>query len=174
MNTKTFYSPFKLYRIAILIWLPILNISCEEKIKIDDAELKMVMKSLEQEDLTKTKSIVIAEIDEINTKWLSIGDTSYYKYKPDAVRDGVWTNQIFDSARIITQKQLDSISAPDPLYNTPEHYRFSLPFFTKDKNLFLIYLTHYCGNLCAERSTRLYKKVNGKWVLVKYFYRSMS
>ncbi len=174
MNTQTFNCPMKLYRVAILIWLPIFFVSCQEKIKIDDAELKLVIKSLEEEDLTKTKAIVLAEIDEINTIWLSIGDTSYYKNEADAVKHGIWTNQIFDSARIITKKQLDSMSAPDPLYNTPEHYRISLPYFTKDKNLFMIYFSHYCGNLCDERSTRLYKKVNGKWVLVKYFFRSVS
>jgi hypothetical protein len=85
-----------------------------------------------------------------------------------------WTNEIFDSAKIISRNYLDSVARPNPFMKTPTHYSFSLPYFSKDKNSFIIYYNYYCGNLCAEYSLRLYKKINEKWTFATSFFRMVS
>ncbi|MBW7675149.1 hypothetical protein [Chryseobacterium chendengshani] len=47
--------------------------------------------------------------------------------------------------------------------------RFSVPFFNKDKTMCIIENSSSCGFLNAFGSTSIYKKVNGKWIIVKTF-----
>ena len=84
----------------------------------------------------------------------------------------VWTNIYFDSARIVSQQYVNNFRKNTG--STPVHYKFSIPYFTKDKNYCVIYYESYCGTLCAEQSLRLYKNENGKWIAIKSLFSIVS
>jgi hypothetical protein len=42
-------------------------------------------------------------------------------------------------------------------------YNFSVPIFFRNDSYCLFYYGYGCGNLCAEGTVTIYKKVNGKW-----------
>jgi len=44
---------------------------------------------------------------------------------------------------------------------------FSVPLFTIDKNVCIVYKAEHCGNLCGHGSTSIYRKVNGKWIFIQ-------
>lgn len=44
---------------------------------------------------------------------------------------------------------------------------FSVPFFNNEKNICVVEYSSSCGFLNAIGSTSIYKKVNGKWILLK-------
>lgn len=46
---------------------------------------------------------------------------------------------------------------------------FSVPFFNKNKTLCIVQNSMSCGPLYGGGSTSIYKKVNGKWVVLKTF-----
>jgi hypothetical protein len=43
----------------------------------------------------------------------------------------------------------------------------AMPLFSKDRSTVIIKIGYYCGRLSAEGGTYIYKKKNGKWVLIK-------
>ena len=44
---------------------------------------------------------------------------------------------------------------------------FSKPVFSKDNSLVYLKFGYTCGRLCGAGESRLYKRENGKWILVK-------
>lgn len=47
-------------------------------------------------------------------------------------------------------------------------YSLSLPVFSIDKSIAIFDYSYSCGSLCAESSTHVYKKKNGKWVYIGF------
>lgn len=44
---------------------------------------------------------------------------------------------------------------------------YSMPLFTREKSMALVYRATYCGSLCGGGALMLYKKILGKWMYVK-------
>jgi len=85
-----------------------------------------------------------------------------------------WQHNVFDTLKIVSRKQLDSLSKPDSFTNTPMHVQVSKPYFSRNKKYCLLCYRYYCGNLCAENAVNIYRKVNGKWRFVKSLMRVVS
>jgi hypothetical protein len=161
-------------KLILLSFLTFLLFSCKQSISVDKSELKKIFTELIIADSVKTKYFLIDSIQNFEKKSIAQSNTTYLIASYSLANNGIWTNEIFDSAKIITNTQLQSISNSNPFTMTPVHYSFSLPYFSKDKKSFIIYYNYYCGNLCAEYSLRLYKYINGKWVFIKSYFKIVS
>jgi hypothetical protein len=149
-------------------------LSCRQHMQVDKSELRRIYGDILTADSVTGKYYLIDSIENFDKKSITQSDTTYFIADCDNTKSGVWTDNIFDSLIITSVKKLHSISRPDPFTMTPAHYSFSLPYFGNDKLTFLIYYNHYCGNLCAEYSLRLCKKINGKWTFIKSYFSIVS
>src|SRR5262245_6590359 len=120
-----------------LIWIPLL--SCGQRASIDKSVLKEIYSDLINADYVKNEYYLIDSIQNFSTKSMRQSNVTYFIADCDIADKGIWTNDLFDSTRIISRKYLDSISKPDPFIMTPPHYSFSLPYFNKDQTSFIIY-----------------------------------
>lgn len=125
-------------------------------------------------DSLNGKRYLIDSIENFGNKTITQSGTTYQIADYTDVNDGLWTSELFDSLVLISTDKLESLSQPDPFNKTPAHYKFSLPYYSKDKQTFIIYYDYYCGSLCAEYSLRLYKKANGKWTYIKSYFTMVS
>jgi hypothetical protein len=146
------------------------------------AEIKSFFAKVDDSILTKRSFLLV---DTVKAKWkdLFVSTASYQKALPDDDIDfiskqldqttpAVWTNSMFDSARIVSSSYIAAFQKRTGL--TPVHYTFSFPYFSKDKKYCVLYYDNYCGNLCAEQSLRLYKYENGRWTVVKTLFSIVS
>jgi hypothetical protein len=148
--------------------------SCSQHIQVDNLELKQIYSDIINADSLTRTFYLIDSIESFDKKTITQSDTTYLIADCDEIKHGIWTDKIIDSIEIISTDKLRSISKREQFTRTPSHYSFSLPYFSKDKQTFLIYYNHYCGNLCAEYSLRLYKKINGSWTFIKSYFSMVS
>jgi hypothetical protein len=52
-------------------------------------------------------------------------------------------------------------------YGNKGFHTISLPLFSLDKKTVIITIGFHCGGLCGGGATEIYKKINGKWTLIK-------
>lgn len=149
-------------------------LACRHSIQVDKSELKQIYFDILSADSLTGKYYLIDSIRNFETKIINQSDTTYYVADCGITKNGIWTDNLYDSLVIISKDKLHSKAKGDKLEMTPANYSFSLPYFSKDKQSFIIYYNHYCGNLCAEYSLRLYKKINGKWTFVKSHFSIVS
>lgn len=148
----------------------------------DIIEIKSFFAQVDDSILTKGSFLLV---DTIQAKWkdLFVTTASDLKALPDEdihfiaeqfeqTPAAVWTNLIFDSARIVSNAYINAFRKRTGL--TPVYYRFSYPYFSKDKRHCILYYDNYCGSLCAEQSLRLYKYENGRWIIVKTLFSIVS
>lgn len=148
--------------------------SCRQSTQVDKSELQQIYYDILSADSLTGKYYLIDSITNYETKTINQSDTTYYIADCDITKNGIWTDNIYDSLVIISEGRLHSKAKGDQFVMTPANYSFSLPYFSKDKQSFIIYYNHYCGNLCAEYSLRLYKKIKGKWTFVKSYFSMVS
>jgi hypothetical protein len=158
----------------LLLLVTVCLISFNFFVPVKETELRQIFKVLMKDDATKRNTYVIDRIEKFSTKIIKQDNIKYVIGELGQLQKGVWTNTIFDSSTIVPLKYIDSVSKSNPREETLPHYRFSMPYFNKDKTTFIIYYNYYCGSLCAEYSLRLYKKVKGKWKFIKSFYTVVS
>ena len=164
----------KMHKQLLVIFFGLISLSCHQKIRIDEQELKQIYNDILTADLLIDKYYLIDSIESFDKTFIKESDTTYSIAYSDMTKNGVWTDNLSDNLTIITADQLRSISKNNQFKIIPAHYSFSLPYFSQDKQTFLIYYSHYCGNLCAEYSLRLYKKINGKWTFIKSYFSIVS
>lgn len=111
--------------------------------------------------------------------FFAIKDSFYYKNQ-----DRYLVNFNLQKSRI--KKKLDFVTT-DEILNLSIKYKrdfwkqfrkkygdkciqtFSVPFFNKNKTVCLVQNSMSCGSLYGGGSTSIYKKVNGKWVVLKTY-----
>lgn len=160
------------YLLLTIFLFPIL--SCRQTVQTDQIELKQIYQDILSADSLGGRFYLIDSIVNFETKNIKQSDTTYFIADCNSTKSGIWTDNIHDSLLIISRKELHSKIKGDQFVMTPANYSFSLPYFSKDKQTFLIYYDHYCGNLCAEYSLRLYRKINGKWTFIKTYFSMVS
>ena len=149
-------------------------LSCHHKIQVDKSELKQIYTDILTADSLTGKYYLIDSIQSFDKKSITESDTTYFIANSEIIKNGIWTDNLFDSLKVISANKLHSISKNNQFKLIPIHYTFSLPYFSNDMQTFLIYYNYYCGNLCAEYSLRLYKKINGKWTFIKSYFSMVS
>lgn len=159
-------------KLLLYFFIGVVFFSCKKINSVEKTELKEIFSQLMSDEHLNRKYYLIDSIENFNTKSISESDTIYLIAKNEIVNKGIWTNYLYDSAKIISKTHLHSLAKTWGV--TPPHYWFSLPYFSKDGNSFMIYYNYYCGSLCAESSLRLYKKINGKWEFIKTYYSIVS
>ena len=162
---------FKYSLLAVFLFL---ILSCRQTFQTDQVELKQIYHDILSADSLNGRHYLIDSIENFETKTIKQSGTTYFIADCNSTKSGIWTDNIHDSLLIISKKGLHSKVKGDQFVMTPANYSFSLPYFSKDKKTFLIYYDHYCGNLCAEYSLRLYKKINGKWTFIKTYFSIVS
>lgn len=118
----------------------------------------------------------------INLKYDSIflqKDSSYYKNQEKNVSNFKFDKiKIKSNLKYITGQELQNLqqikgsdfwSEFDKRYGHKCIRRFSVPFFNKDKTMCIVQNSSSCGMLDGFGSTSIYKKVNGKWIVLKIF-----
>jgi hypothetical protein len=143
--------------------------SCKQTIQIDKSELTQIYNDILGADSLKSKCYLVDSINNFKTKSITESDTTYFCSFCDDVKNGVWPSNLHNRLLPISKEKLHSISKTNRLNVTPIYYSFSLPYFSKDKQTFVIYYNLYCGILCQESSLRLYKKIDGKWTFIKHY-----
>ena len=101
-------------------------------------------------------------------------DIAYFKGQLLADKAGVWQQELFDSIKIVSQTELDSIRKFGLHQDMAPSIRLSKPYFSKDKQYCIQYYNYYCGNLCSETALKLYKRINGKWTFIKNYFQLVS
>lgn len=77
----------------------------------------------------------------------------FEQYK--SIKDTVW-HQAFSQAKLVDGKQ-----------RNPDRYCFSVPIFSVDKKVVVIYFSNYCGELCGFGGYYIYKKTSkNKWIFI--------
>jgi hypothetical protein len=102
------------------------------------------------------------------------GDIDYIKGQLVSDNYKIWEDSLFKDIKIVSKHYIDSVGKTNPLTKTPSYIEFSKPYFSKDKQYCFIYYNYYCGNLCAETTFKLYKKINSKWVCIKTYFELVS
>lgn len=86
-----------------------------------------------------------------------------------------WENHKILASNVINAKEISKIFADGTYLGWSEFNKkykngfstFSVPLFSVDGKLCIVYTARHCGHLCGEGSTNIYKKVRGKWVWLK-------
>lgn len=77
----------------------------------------------------------------------------FEQYK--SIKDTVW-HQAFSQTKLVDGKQ-----------RNPDRYCFSVPIFSVDKKVVVIYFSNYCGELCGFGGYYIYKKTSkNKWIFI--------
>ena len=160
--------------LLLTLFAGVIFTSCHQYVHVDNLEIKKVYSDILEADSLNGRFYLIDSIENFDKKSIEQSDTTYFIAYNDETKNGIWTNSLFDSLTTISAAKLLSISKSDSFKITPIHYSFSLPYFSKNKESFIIYYNYYCGNLCAEYSLRLYKKINGKWTFIKTYFSIVS
>ncbi len=92
----------------------------------------------------------------------------------DDTETAVWNNTIFDSARIVSKKYIDSASKHTQYNERPHYYTFSRPYFSEHGDFCVLFYNYYIGAHCVETSLRLYKKEHRRWTFVKNYFSMVS
>lgn len=161
-------------KLFLLFPVTLLALSCNQSVPISQVELKEIFMDIIKEDSITGTYFIVDSIEEVENKLLTEESVSYKISYCDALKNSTWKTEVFDHAKLVSKAYLDTtlnINSPDLV--TPR-YRFTMPYFSEDKQSLLIYYDLYCGSLCAENSLRLYKKINGRWKYIKYYYRTVS
>ena len=163
-----------MYKLPLIISIALLLLAAPQNTNVQKTELKNIAETLIGRDSVKPYYLLVDSIDHFKTKTKKLDGVRYTIASDEVVNAGLWTNEIFEKAHIISKNYLDSVVKANRRMEPPAHYRFSLPYFSSDKKSFIIYYNYYCGSLCAEYSLRLYKKVKGKWTFIKNFFLMVS
>ena len=161
-----------MYKFLLLLLLPFS--ACEQTVPVKINELQQVFKALDDGEPLKTKAYIVDSIENFSIKHISEKKVVYRIAELKDLNNGLWSNIVFNNAKIVPKRFIDSLSNIDQYNRMPSHYSFSLPYFNKDKTAFIIYYNYYCGNLCAEYSLRLYRKIKGRWKFIKTFFAIVS
>lgn len=91
----------------------------------------------------------------------------------------VWKSLYIDSTIFLRRSYMDSIfHSPDPIirkgFKLPVHYFLTFPLFSKDKLNCYIDAWYWCGRVCGQQTTYIFKFVKGHWVIHRIFYGAVS
>ena len=161
-------------KLILLTFFGLILLSCHQQMEIDKTELRHIYSDILTADSLMERYYLIDSIENFEAKFIKQSDTTYYIATCDISKNGIWNDNLFDSLIIISKHKLHSFSKSNAFTITPSYYKFSLPYFSEDKQTFLIYYNHYCGNLCAEYSLREYKKINKTWTFIKTYFSLVS
>jgi hypothetical protein len=139
-------------------------LSCDRYVKVDKSELKKFFSDVLKADSIKNGYYLIANIDEWDIIELTISDTTYKRADSDIIKDGMWTYQLFGNAKVITLDEFHEMEKKPS--GAPPYYRFSLPFFSNDRQSIYMYYSHDSVTLSKDRWLNQYRKINGNWELV--------
>src|SRR4051812_26918272 len=122
----------------------LLLISCtfiDRKYQPDILELRSFFSQLDDSALTKGSFLLV---DTVQKEWkelfirsatyqkaLNKDDIQFIVEQFDNTPSIVWSNLIFDSARIVSNAYIATFKKKTGL--TPVYYKFSIPYFSKDK-----------------------------------------
>jgi hypothetical protein len=159
---------FLLFPVMLLI------LSCNQPVPISQAELKQIFTDIIKEDSLTKPYYIVDSLERVEEKSLTEEGVTYKTSYCSAIKNNIWNSELFDSAKIVSKAYIDSSFKNKNSDLALPRYRFTMPYLSEDKLSLLIYYDLYCGNLCAENSLRLYKRINGKWKYIKYYYRIVS
>ena len=89
----------------------------------------------------------------------------------------LWNEEMLNSARCLCPKDYYKVGQNDTIdywvkyrvnFGHGGDHRFSKPIFNSDRSLAVIEYENYFDLLAASNNIILYKKENGKWILVKW------
>jgi hypothetical protein len=120
--------------------LPLFAIfSCRQSMQVDKSELQQIYYEILSADSLTGKNYLIDSITNYETRTINQSDTTYYIADCDITNNGIWTDNIYDSLVIISKDRLHSKAKRYQFAMAPANYSFSLPYFSKDKQAFIIY-----------------------------------
>jgi len=94
-----------------------------------------------------------------------------------------WDSTLIDSVTILKDVSIERIFNSQELKKNwlafykkfgGRYHQLSIPLFSKDKNICILFLNHYCGSLCGQGEIRIFKKSVTGWTLHKRIKRWVS
>jgi len=151
-------------------------------ITISDGEVLEFLNSIQASSSTP---IVLSETPEteslVRVLKRVLADTIFTNDERDFIRreltnlsDYKWKKGMIKNTRIITEHEIDKLFYKKKADGWPMFYYkygkgitgFSVPLFTADKTKCIVFRSYSCGAVCGEGAGMIYKKVDGKWVLM--------
>lgn len=104
-------------------------------------------------------------------------DVTFLKYQLKKCSHFKWKDGTLYGATIIAEERIEKMFERGTdgwqqfykNYGNTGFHKYSVPLFSVDKSLCIVYMGFHCGGLCGEGSTRIYKKKHGYWHLVKEY-----
>lgn len=91
----------------------------------------------------------------------------------------VWDSTYIEQSIIVKETFIDSV-LHSPLekdrirIGLPAHYRMSFPLFNSDKTFCYISTYYWCGWLCGQQTSYLFKRINNQWKKYRVSYGPVS
>jgi len=110
-----------------------------------------------------------------DTTLFSSEDIRFIKFQIKAGQHFRWKSNKILGAKVISSKKIEKFfknGVDEGWAEFNKKYKngfasFSVPLFSIDKNICIIYKAGRCGGFCGHGGTSVYKKVNGEWTFVK-------
>lgn len=110
-----------------------------------------------------------------DTSLFSSADIEFIKFQIPAGMSFKWTANNIVGSNIISSKKIsryfkNDVDAGWTKFNNKYKNGFttySIALFSLDKKTCVVYTARHCGGLCGFGGLSVYKKVNGKWIMLK-------
>ena len=132
-----------------------------------------------------SKFLINADLEisvDLNKPFLTREDITFVLNQQSKLKNFKWDNKLIQGYTIIPTETIEKIfeNGTKEGWNTfnrqfgDSFCEFSVPLFSKDKNVAIISHNYNCGPLCGEGWTVIYKKQGSKWEEVKSIFRWIS
>jgi hypothetical protein len=110
-----------------------------------------------------------------DTALFSNADIEFIRNQIKAARHFKWRSNGILGSHVISSKKIARIFKNGPDEGWTELHKkykngfatFSVPLFSLDRSICIVYKAGHCGGLCGHGGTSVYKKVNGKWTFIE-------
>lgn len=110
-----------------------------------------------------------------DTSLFSFADVQFIKAQISNGQNFKWKSNKIIGSKVISSKKIARFFKNGPDEGWAEFNKqykngfatFSIPLFSVDKNICIVYRASHCGSLCGSGNIRLYKKIDGKWTFVQ-------
>jgi hypothetical protein len=106
-------------------------------------------------------------------------DIDFLSKQIKEIKTIIWDSSYIDSTTFLKSSTIDSIfkSPIDSIrrgYRVPVHYNLTFPIFNKDKTICYISTFYWCGRLCGQGISYIFKLIDNQWQQFRIFYGPVS
>jgi hypothetical protein len=105
-------------------------------------------------------------------------DSTFLKEQVIKANKFVWGPGMINGSKVVNRSDIDELFKEGmgegwdkfyKIYGNGGYWAYSVPLFSKDKNICVVKYSNHCGGLCGAGYIYYYKKTNGKWAEVYHY-----